>query len=81
MKGWIQLHTLNKSENQINLEDLGIEIKKEDAIWVKNDIQVCNIGSIYHDLDGETVISLHGDNVIVKESREKIFELIKKALD
>lgn len=81
MKGWIQLHTLNKSEQQIEFEKLEIEIKKEDAIWVLNDIQICNIGSIYHDLDGETVISLHGESVIVKESREKIFELIKKALD
>ena len=81
MKGWITLHVLFKTQEQMDMENIGVDINKSDAVWIENDIKVCNIGAIYHDIDNELIVSYQGSDVIVKESKETVKELIKKALE
>lgn len=81
MKGWIELNVLYNTDESRKFNDLELrDLADEYLVYQREAFQISTISSIRLentiDKDEDTQICVNGRSIYVKESSEKIFELI-----
>lgn len=76
MKGWITLSILTHNEESSTLEKLGIEVNYNNIPFKKHLVQISCISAINLESEENTIITIDGEQIEVKESVKEVLNLI-----